>query len=212
MRVPFQLILLGLGIATTTFLLQSAKRAMSGKHKRSPKHGDSPSAKEPRVAQQIDPSPVSDSNPTDQEIAAAEAARARLHGDQSNAASVRSTLRCMLELPRAQTLSYVFAAQTSQGKLPDGPEPVVVDVDYVASSQLLPFESNTVSEQLQVSILSSLRSIYARWLLRASRQSPGCLQAGLQHLESKDWTEAIQGLNIVRQAAIHHKHSLEPSL
>ena len=60
----------------------------------------------------------------------------------------------MLELPRAQTLSYVFAAQTSHGKLPDGPEPVVVDVDYVASSQLLPFESNTVSEQLQVGILS----------------------------------------------------------
>ncbi|KAL3135085.1 hypothetical protein ABBQ32_008030 [Trebouxia sp. C0010 RCD-2024] len=134
---------------------------MSGKHKRSPKHGDSPSAKEPRVAPQMDPSPVSDSNPTEKEIAAAEAARARLHGDQTNAAS------------------------TSHGKLPDGPEPIVVDVDYVASSQLLPFESNTVSEQLQ---------------------------AGLQHLESKDWTEAIQGLNIVRQTAIHHKHTLEPLL
>lgn len=92
MRIPFQLVLLGLGIATTTLLLQGAKRAMSGKHKRSPKHGDSPSAKEPRVAQQMEPSTVVDSNPTQKEIAAAEAARARLHGDQTNAASVRSTL------------------------------------------------------------------------------------------------------------------------
>lgn len=165
MRVPFQLILLGLGIATTTLLLQKAKRAMSGKHKRSPKHGDSPSAKEPRVAPQMDPSPVSDSNPTEKEIAAAEAARARLHGDQTNAASVRSILRLRA---RAVTGAYlivcVIATQTSHGKLPDGPEPIVVDVDYVASSQLLPFESNTVSEQLQVSTLYSLRDIYARWL------------------------------------------------
>ena len=39
----------------------------------------------------------------------------------------------------------------SQGKLPDGPEPTVVDIDYTASSLLLPLESSTVSEQLQVS-------------------------------------------------------------
>ena len=105
-----------------------------------------------------------------------------------------------------QALPYLFAAQTSQGKLPDGPEPIVVDVDYVASSQLLPFELNTISEQLQVSHL------YAQWLLFEFRQSLLYLQAGLQHLESKDWTEAIQGLNTVRQAAIHHKHTLEPLL
>lgn len=52
----------------------------------------------------------------------------------------------------------MYAAQTSQGKLPDGPEPVVVDVDYVASSQLLPFESSTVSQQLQVSTLSRAKT------------------------------------------------------
>ncbi len=42
------------------------------------------------------------------------------------------------------------SSQTSEGKLPDGPEPVVVDVDYIASSQLVPLDSDTVSEQLQV--------------------------------------------------------------
>ena len=89
MRVPFQLILLGLGIAATTLILEGAKRAMSGKHKRSPKQGDSPSAKEARLAQDADPaSATCDSKPTDKEVAAAEAARARLDGDQAKAASV----------------------------------------------------------------------------------------------------------------------------
>lgn len=90
MRIPFQLILLGLGIAATTLILEGAKRAMSGKHKRSPNSGDSPSAKEARLAQEMDPAPSGDSKPTDKEVAAAEAARARLDGDQTIAASVRS--------------------------------------------------------------------------------------------------------------------------
>lgn len=38
------------------------------------------------------------------------------------------------------------------------------------------------------------------------------LQAGVQQLESKDWTQAIQGLNVVRQAAVHHMQTLEPLL
>ena len=91
MRIPFQLILLGLGIATTTLLLEGAKRAMPGKHKRSPKQGDSPSAKEAKLAPEMDLASTSGaSEPTDKEVAAAEAARARLRGDHTNAASVRS--------------------------------------------------------------------------------------------------------------------------
>lgn len=89
MRLPFQLILLGIGIAATTLLLEGAKRAMSGKHKRSPQQGDSPSAKEARLAQEVGPAAaICDSKPTDKEVAAAEAARARLGGDQTTAASV----------------------------------------------------------------------------------------------------------------------------
>ena len=58
---------------------------------------------------------------------------------------------CAPRLYFTHPTSLRFAAQTSQGKLPDGPEPTVVDVDYIASSQLLPLESSSVSEQLQVS-------------------------------------------------------------
>ena len=90
MRITLQLFLLGLGIATTTLLYERAKRAMSGKHKRSPKQGDSPSAKEARVESDMDPASLSGSIiPTDKEVAAAEAARARLRGDQTSDASVR---------------------------------------------------------------------------------------------------------------------------
>lgn len=89
MRLPFQLILLGIGIAATTLILEGAKRAMSGKHKRSPQQGDSPSAKEARLEQAVDhATAVCDSKPTDKEVAAAQAARARLGGDQTSAASV----------------------------------------------------------------------------------------------------------------------------
>lgn len=48
--------------------------------------------------------------------------------------------------------------QTSEGKLPDGPEPVVVDIDYITSSQLLPLKSDTVKEQLQVGLLHGILS------------------------------------------------------
>lgn len=44
--------------------------------------------------------------------------------------------------------------QTSEGKLPDGPEPVAVEVEYITSSQLLPLESDTVGEQLQVILVA----------------------------------------------------------
>ena len=37
-------------------------------------------------------------------------------------------------------------------------------------------------------------------------------QAAMQQLDAKDWTQAIQGLNIVRQAAVHHKQTLQPLL
>ena len=40
--------------------------------------------------------------------------------------------------------------QTSEGKLPDGQEPLNVDVDYLTSSQLQPLEIATVDEQLEV--------------------------------------------------------------
>lgn len=64
---------------------------MSGKHKRSPKQGDSPSAKEAKLAREVDPASTSSAiEPTDKEVAAAEAARARLRGDHTSAASVRS--------------------------------------------------------------------------------------------------------------------------
>ncbi|DBA78653.1 TPA: hypothetical protein ACH3X1_008572 [Trebouxia sp. C0004] len=161
MRIPLQVVLLGLSIATATLIFEGAKRAMSGKHRRSPKQGDSPTAKEAKIARETAHVEDTASVPTEKEVAAAEAARARLNGDQTTTAS------------------------TSEGKLPDGPEPVVIDIDYITSGQLLPLEKDTVNEQLQ---------------------------AAVQQLDARDWTQAIQGLNVVRQAAVHHKHTLEPSL
>lgn len=50
----------------------------------------------------------------------------------------------------------LLSLQTSEEKLPDGPEPVVVDVDYITSGQLLPLEADTVTEQLQVGRLQKI--------------------------------------------------------
>lgn len=159
MRIPLQLILLGLGVAATTLIVQGAKRVMSGKHKRSPQQqGDSPAAKEARLVEEADlASTVCDSEPTDKEIAAAEAARARLDGETSAApvCSCKHLRLCSKTDPCAPHIVRP-ALQTSQGKLPDGPEPTVIDIEYVASSQLLPLEPNTVDEQLQVSSTSLL--------------------------------------------------------
>ena len=103
MRIPLQLLFLGLGIATTTLLFEGAKRAMSGKHKRSPKQGDSPSAKEARRTHATDDVTISqDSKPSDKEIAAAEAARARLRGDHTCAASVRNCSKYPQTQPASQ--------------------------------------------------------------------------------------------------------------
>ena len=94
MRIPLQVVLIGLSIATATRILEGAKRVMSGKHKRSPKKGDSPLAKEAKVARDVEHSLVEEnSHPTDKEVAAAEAARGRLNGDQASATSVRSYQR-----------------------------------------------------------------------------------------------------------------------
>lgn len=62
---------------------------MSGKHKRSPKSGDSPTAKEPKVDRSAEETEPVDVQPSAKEIAAAEAARARLNGDAAVAAPVR---------------------------------------------------------------------------------------------------------------------------
>ena len=89
MRASLQVILLGLAIATATLLAEGAKQFMSGKHKRSPKQGDSPSAKEAKIERnEQEPAASNQSAPTDKEIAAAEAARARLNGDQATTVSV----------------------------------------------------------------------------------------------------------------------------
>jgi len=90
MRIPLQVVLLGLSIATATLIFEGAKRAMSGKHKRSPKQGDSPSAKEAKIARETAHVGETAGVPTEKEVAAAEAARARLNGDQTTTASVRS--------------------------------------------------------------------------------------------------------------------------
>lgn len=162
MRIPLQLILLGLGVAATTLIVQGAKRVMSGKHKRSPQQqGDSPAAKEARLVEEADlASTVGDSEPTDKEIAAAEAARARLDGETTTA-SVCSCKHLCLYANTDPCAPHIVtpAMQTSQGKLPDGPEPTVIDIDYVASSQLLPLEPNTLDEQLQVITRNSLLSL-----------------------------------------------------
>ena len=90
MRIPLQVVLLGLSIATATLIFEGAKRAMSGKHKRFPKQGDSPSAKEAKIARETAHVGETAGVPTEKEVAAAEAARARLNGDQTTTASVRS--------------------------------------------------------------------------------------------------------------------------
>ena len=92
MRASLQVILLGLAIATATLIAEGAKHFMSGKHKRSPKQGDSPSAKEAKIERDAhQQAAIEQSQPTEKEVAAAEAARARLNGEQAAAVSVSSS-------------------------------------------------------------------------------------------------------------------------
>ncbi len=59
--------------------------------------------------------------------------------------------------------------------------------------------------------VASLSTLHTR-CCTAHTVYPFLSQAAMQKLDGKDWTQAIQGLNIVRQAAVHHKQTLDPLL
>lgn len=99
--------------------------------------------------------------PTAREIAAAEAARARLQGGAG-----------------AQHSGHADSA-----RLPTGPEPVVMDVDYAPASQLQPL--GDPSQQCQVM---------------------------LRDLGSSEWTAVVGALTTARQLVAHHSLLLQPRL
>lgn len=68
-------------------------------------------------------------------------------------------------------------------KLPDGPEPVQVEVEYVASADLAPLDD------------------------------PAASAAGLEAgLGAADWLEAVRALNVLRQLVVHHPDTCAPQL
>ena len=89
MRCKLAACLFTLSIAGSVLIVSTILQAMSGKHKRSPRSGDSPTAKEAKVDRSAEASELSIVHPTAKEVAAAEAARARLNGDAVIAAPVR---------------------------------------------------------------------------------------------------------------------------
>ena len=109
MRCTLTACLVSLGLAGSALIVSSILIAMSGKHKRSPnpKSGDSPTAKEPKVDRSAEAAEPVDVQPSAKEIAAAEAARARLNGDAAAAVPVRTVRR------RLRRLFPVFEAVLS---------------------------------------------------------------------------------------------------
>lgn len=61
--------------------------------------------------------------------------------------------------------------QAAEGKLPDGQEPAAVDVDYIATSDLQPLESSTLSDQLQVLQEQSIAAIHTHTDISVLRHS-----------------------------------------
>lgn len=68
-------------------------------------------------------------------------------------------------------------------RLPDGPEPVTVDVEYVPREELQPVEDPAAT-----------------------------LEACMAGLEASDWVEAVRALNLLRQLAAHHPAVCQPQL
>ncbi|KAI7837337.1 hypothetical protein COHA_008852 [Chlorella ohadii] len=68
-------------------------------------------------------------------------------------------------------------------KLPDGPEPVAVEVEYVASQDLQPVDDVAAT-----------------------------LAAALPGLEASDWLEAVKALNLLRQLVVHHPDACSAQL
>lgn len=68
-------------------------------------------------------------------------------------------------------------------KMPDGPEPAAVDVEYPPREELQPLDDPAAA-----------------------------LEACLAGLESADWVEAVRALNTLRQLAVHHPAAAQPEL
>lgn len=104
MRCTQTACVVSLGLAGSALIVKTVLVSMSGKHKRSPKSGDSPTAKEPKVDRSADVSECKDVQPTAKEIAAAEAARARLNGDTAAVAPVSLGRHCTPHLRLCQVV------------------------------------------------------------------------------------------------------------
>lgn len=121
------------------------------------------------------------------------------------------------------------AAQPSghadSGKLPTGPEPVSMDVEYTAASQLQPLDDP--ARQCQVwlrdavppscclvsDVAASLRFgavvAGARSGMEVSARYRH-LQAMLRTLDSSDWTAVVGALTTARRLVAHHPDALLP--
>lgn len=68
-------------------------------------------------------------------------------------------------------------------RLPDGPEPAQIDVEYLPRDELQALDKPV--------------------------EAISACQAGLQ---AADWVDTVKGLNLLRQLAVHHQEFLEQHL
>lgn len=85
-------------------------------------------------------------------------------------------------------------------RLPTGPEPTAVDVEYIATDQLQPVED--ASEALQVR--GTRRMDLTLYLNQPQRV--------LQDLTASDWFAACQNLTLLRQLCAHHSELVQPHM
>ena len=69
-------------------------------------------------------------------------------------------------------------------KLPDGPEPIVIEIEYIATEDLQPLDGDVATS----------------------------LSESLQGIASPDWVEACSALTVLRRAATHHAAACIPAL
>jgi CLASP N terminal len=66
-------------------------------------------------------------------------------------------------------------------KLPDGPEPVVIEIEYPSTEELQPLESSEFTTDI-----------------------PSCVAQTLSRMDSTEWVEIISALTVFRRLVVHH--------
>ena len=105
-------------------------------------------------------------------------------------------------------------------KLPTGPEPASVDVEYLDSADLQPVSEPRTAAQVQPGCMLFLPGTCSKQQAQLSRtDNAHALRTGVHDsqacetgLRSKVWTDAIAALNTLRALVVHHPDVVRPSL